>query len=84
MAEIAQPRGAVDGGAGVVAFITQLDLAGMHPICNRIGANGARCNSRAAATASDSAGKRRHKAVTFALLDRAHPVMDGDGLRHCV
>jgi hypothetical protein len=30
MAEIAQSRGAVDRRAGVVAFVAQLDFAGMH------------------------------------------------------
>ena len=29
VAEIAQSRGAVDGGAGVVAFVAQLDFAGV-------------------------------------------------------
>ncbi len=29
--QIAQPRGAVDGRADVVAFVAQLHLAGMHP-----------------------------------------------------
>ena len=49
---------------------------------NRIGASGARCKSRAQATASDARRERDHEAVALALLDRAHAVMGGDRVGH--
>jgi hypothetical protein len=47
---------------------------------SRFGANGARCNARAAATASDARAERRHKTVPLTLLDRAHTAMGGDDI----
>ncbi len=84
VAEIAQPRGAVDGRAGVVAFIAQLDLAGVHadPQPDRRQRRALHVQRRRQRIGC--AGECRDEAVALALLDRAHAVVGGDDGRHDV
>ena len=83
VAQIAQPRGAVDGRAGVVAFVAQLDLAGSAPrSAAGSGPAAPAATAKRAGHRVGGAGERRHEAVALTLFDRAHPVMGGDGLRH--
>ena len=49
-----------------------------------IGASGARCNSRAQATASAARRERDDEAVALTLLDGPHTVMGGDRVGQCL
>ena len=82
VAQVAQPRGPVDRGTGVVAFIAQLDLTGVHPDAQPD--RGQRCplQRQGSGHRVRCAGERRHKTVALALLDRAHPVMGGDDITY--
>ena len=76
--EVAQPRGAVDRRADVVAFVAQLDVAGVHA-----DAQLDRCQRRPlqlqrAGHRVGGAGERDDEAVALALLDRSHTVVGGD------
>ena len=80
--QIPQPCGAVDGRAGVVAVIAQLNLARVHP-----DAQPDRCQRRPLQL--QRAGhrirrpcERHHETVALTLLDRAHTIVGGDDLRH--
>ena len=82
MAEIAQSRGAVDGRAGVVALVAQLNLSGMQP--NPQPDRGQRLALQPECTSHRirRAGKRRDEAVALALFDGSHAVVGGDGVRY--
>ena len=82
MGQIAQPRGAVDGRAGVVVLIAQLHLPGMHPDaqpdrCQRCPLQLQRARHRVA-----GARERDHEAIALALFDRPHTVMVRDDVAH--
>ena len=80
--QIAQPRGAVDRRAGVVTLIAQLHLAGVHPDAQPDRGQRRPLQLQRSRHRIGGAGERRHEAVALALLDRAHPVMGGDDIRH--
>ena len=80
VAQIAQPRGAVDGRAGVVALIAQLHLTGMHPDAQPDRGQRRPLQLQRRGHRIRGARERRHKTVTLTLLDRAHPVMGGDDI----
>ena len=83
MGQIAQPRGPVDRGTDVIALIAQLHLAGVHadPQANR----GQRRPLQLQRTRHRVTGprERHHKAVTLALLHRAHSAIRGHQIRQC-
>ena len=80
--QVAKACRAVDRRSGVVAFVAQLDLTGVHA-----DAQSDRCQRGALYLQRHchrirGAGECRDEAVTFALFDRAHPVVGGDDSRH--
>ena len=80
VAQIAQPCGAVDGRAGVVAFVAQLDLAGMHPDAQPDRGQRRPLQRHGSGHRIRGARERRHKTVTLTLLNRAHTIMGGDDI----
>ena len=82
MPQIAQSRGAVDGRAGVVAFIAQLNLAGMHSDAQPDWRQRGALQLQRRRHRIRRAGERRHEAITFALFDGAHAAVFSDGFRH--
>jgi hypothetical protein len=84
VAQIAQPCGAVDRRAGVVTFIAQLDFARVDPDAKPDRGQRRSLQLQHTGHRVGGAGERGHEAVAFALLDRAHPVVGGDDLVHCL
>ena len=84
MAEIAQPRRSVDGGADVIAFIAQLHLTGVHTDAQSDRRQ--RGTLQFQRTGHRVAGSREcnDEAVALALLHRPHPTMSGDQIRSCI
>ena len=82
VAEIAQPRGSVDRRAGVVAFIAQLDFAGMHSDAQPNRRQRRALHLQGRGNRIRGAGERGHEAVALTLFDWAHAVVGGDDLRH--
>ncbi len=80
--QIAQPRRAVDGRAGVVALVAQLHLAGVHPDTQPDRGQRRSLQLEGAGHRIGGARERGHETVTLALLDRAHTVMGGDDIAH--
>ena len=76
--QVAQPCGAVDRRADVVAFVAQLHLAGVHADAQPD--RGQRRSLQLQRTRHRVGGtsERHHEAVAFTLLDRPHPVVGGD------
>ncbi len=81
--KVAQPCCSVDGRSDVVAFVAQLDLAGVQtdPQPDRrqrcqLQVEGARHRVAAAVERDD-------EAVAFTLLDRPHATVGGDDVREC-
>ena len=78
--EVAQPGGAVDRRADVVAFVAQVHVAGVHA-----DAQLDRCQRRplqlqCACHGVGGAGERDDEAVALALLDGPHTVVSGDSI----
>ena len=78
MAQIAQPRGAVDHRPGVVALIAQQHLAGVDPDAQPDRRQRCPLQLQRTGRRVGRAGERRHKTVTLTLLDRPHTAMGGN------
>jgi hypothetical protein len=76
--QIAQPRSAIDRRTGVVAFIAQLYLAGMHADAQPDRRKRCPLQLKRARHRVGRAGERRHKTVALALFHRPHSAMGGD------
>ena len=82
--EIAQPRGAVDRRADVVALVAQLHVAGVHADAQLDRRQ--RCPLQVQGTSHrvGGAGERDDEAVALALLDGPHTVVGGDRIGQCL
>ena len=78
MGEIAQPGGAVDRRADVVAFVAQLDLAGMQPDAQPDRGQRGPLQLQRTGHCVGRAGERGHEAVALTLLHRPHAAVAGD------
>ena len=79
VAEIAQSCGAVDGRAGVVAFVAQLDFTGVDTDAQPDRGQGSALQLQGAGHRVGGASEGRHEAVALALFDGSHAVVRGDG-----
>jgi hypothetical protein len=79
--QIAQPGGPIDGRPDVVAFVAQLDLAGVQ--ANAQPDRRQRCplQVQRARNRIAGAGECDHEAVALALFYRPYPVVRADDLR---
>ncbi|CNY69446.1 Uncharacterised protein [Mycobacterium tuberculosis] len=82
MRQVTQARGPVDGRTGIVAFVAERDLPGVHAY-----AQPDRCEPRSLQVQRGGhgirrAGEREDKAITLTLLDWAYAVMGGNHTRH--
>ena len=85
VSQIAQPRGPVDGRAGVVAFVAELDLAGVHPDPQPDrGQAGPAGTPAHTATASEARANAATKLSPSPCSIGPHPVVGGDDLAHGV
>ena len=84
VAQVAQSRGAVDGGAGVVAFVAQLDFTGVDPDPQSDRRQRGALQLQRTGDRVGGAGEGGHEAVALALFDGADAVVCGDGFRNDV
>ena len=82
MSQVAQPRGAVDGGARVVAFIAELNLSGVYPDPQPDGRQRRPLQFEGTLHCIAATGEREDEAFALTLLDRPHSAMGGDEIVH--
>ncbi len=75
MGELTQPGGPVDRRADVITLIAQSHLTGVHANTQPDRRQRRPLQVDGARHGIGCAGERDHEAVTFALLDRTHPMM---------
>ena len=82
--EVAQPRGAVDRRADVVAFVAQMHVAGVHADSQLDRCQRGPLQLQRAGHRVGGAGERDDEAVALALLDGPDTVMGGDDVGQCL
>ena len=81
--QVAQPCCSVNGRSEVVAFVTQLDLAGVQTDPKPDRRQRCQLQVEGARHRVTTAVERDDKAVTFTLLDGPHTSVGGDDVREC-
>jgi hypothetical protein len=84
MAEVAQPRRSVDGGADVIAFIAQLHLTGVHTDAQSDRRQWGSLQFQRTGHRVTGSRECYDEAVALTLLHRSHPAMSGDEIRSCI
>ena len=82
--EVAQPGGAVDRRADVVAFVAQVHVAGVHADAQLDRRQRRPLQIQRAGHRVGGAGERDDEAVALTLLDGPHTVVGGDRVGQCL
>ena len=82
--EVAQPGGAVDRRADVVAFVAQVHVAGVHADAQLDRRQRRTLQLQRAGHRVGGAGERDDEAVALTLLDGPHTVVGGDRVGQCL